>query len=298
MPGHTHSSAARAHRSRLALALVLVATFFVVELVAGLLTGSLALLSDAGHMLTDVVGIGMALAAIQVAASGWAHPRRSFGLYRLEVLAALANAVLLLGVAGWVLVEAARRVADPPEVAAVPMLAVATVGLGVNLVAFVLLHRGAQESLNIRGAYLEVLADALNSVGAILAALVLLLTGWPYADPLFAGLIALFIVPRAWRLGREAGRIILQAAPPHAPPHEVAARLARVDQVSDVHDVHVWTLTSGMEVLTAHLVVADDAETHAVLDRAREVLAREYGIEHATVQIEPESHEGCEEVTW
>jgi cobalt-zinc-cadmium efflux system protein len=291
-------SAGGRHRKRLALALVLIGVFFVVELVAGLLTGSLALLGDAGHMLTDVVGLGMALAAISVAASGRQHPQRSFGLYRLEILAALANAILLLGVAAYVLVEAMRRLAAPPEVAAGPMLAVAAGGLVVNLVAFALLRQGATESLNVKGAYLEVLADTLSSVGVLIAGVVLLVTGWPYADPLVAAAIGLFIAPRAWRLGAEALRILLQAAPEQVSVEAVRADLAAIERVVDVHDLHVWTLTSAMDVASAHLVVTAASDLHATLDRARVLLADRYRIDHATLQVEPDTHTGCEQLTW
>lgn len=299
--GHRHSvplSASGRHRGRLATGFVLIGAFFVVELVAGLLTGSLALLSDAGHMLTDVVGLGMALAAIQVAIAGRAHPQRSFGLYRLEILAALANAVLLLGVAGYVIIEALRRLAAPPEVLGGPMLVVAVAGLGVNLAVFWLLRAGARDSLNMQGAYLEVLADALGSVGVITAALLLLVTGWPYADPLFAAGIGLFIVPRALRLGREALRILVQAAPGHISVDEVHTDLRALPGVVDVHDVHVWTLTSDMDVASAHLMVSTDADSHGVLDQARDLLVERYQVLHATLQVEPETHEGCEELSW
>jgi cobalt-zinc-cadmium efflux system protein len=296
--GAAAASAGGRHRGRLAVAFVLIGVFFVVELVAGLLTGSLALLGDAGHMLTDVVGLGMALAAISVAASGRHHPQRSYGLYRLEILAALANAGLLLGVAGYVLVEAVRRLAAPPEVAAGPMLAVAAAGLAVNLVAFALLRPGAAESLNVRGAYLEVLADTLSSVGVLAAGVILLVTGWPYADPLVAAAIGLFIAPRAWRLGAEALRILLQAAPPELSVDALRDDLAAIEGVVDVHDLHVWTLTSAMDVASAHLMVTAASDLHATLDRARVLLADRYRIDHATLQVEPDTHTGCEELTW
>lgn len=299
---HSHGAAAASaglrHRGRLVAALCLVGGFFVVELVGGLLTGSLALLGDAGHMLGDVAGLGMALAAISVAAGARQHPQRSFGLYRLEILAALSNALLLLAVAGYVLVEAVRRFGAPAEVDVVPMLAIGAGGLVVNVVAFLLLRPGAEESLNLKGAYLEVLADLLASFGVVLGGLVLLLTGWPHADPLVGLAIGAFIVPRAWRLGGEALRILLQAAPAHVAVDDVERDLAGLEGVVEVHDLHVWTLTSDMEVLSAHVVVRDDADTHAALDRARALLAERYRIEHATLQVEPDTHRGCETITW
>jgi cobalt-zinc-cadmium efflux system protein len=310
---HTHTSAPLSaggrHIARLAWAFALITAFFVVEVVAGLLTNSLALLSDAGHMLTDVVGLGMALAAIRVAASGRHGPQipgvspdiasqRSFGLYRLEILAALGNAVLLFGVAVYVLVEAASRLADPPEVLSKPMLAVAVVGLIANLVAFVLLRDGSKESLNVEGAYLEVLADTIGSIGVIVGAAILLVTGWPYADPLIAAGIGLFILPRAWRVAGEALRILVQASPAHVNLDKLHCELAALEGVIDVHDLHVWTLTSAMEVASVHLMVDASADAHGVLDRARDLLSHDYGIDHATLQVEPDTHEGCDKISW
>lgn len=291
------------HRTRLLIALVLVGGFFMVEVVAGVLTNSLALLSDAGHMFTDVVGLGMALAAIQLASRFEARTRttwssHTFGLYRLEILAAFVNALLLFAVGIWVLVEAARRLDDGPEVLGGPMLVVAVLGLAVNVVAFWLLRRGAGESLNIEGAYLEVLADAIGSIGVILAALLLELFGWTWADPLIAAVIGLWILPRTWRLGRRAVRVLLQSAPDHIDIDALHADLAAIPAVVDVHDLHVWTLTSEMEAASAHLMTADGADAHAVLDQARHLLADAYGIRHGTFQIEPDSHQGCHEVQW
>lgn len=288
--------AASLHRRRLLATFLLAVAFLVVEAVAAFLTGSLALLSDAGHMLTDAVGLGMALAAIQLAEGG-RRGRRTYGLYRLEILAALANSVLLMGVAAYVMVEALRRLAQPPEVLAVPMLAVAVVGLGVNLVGLGLLRSGAGRSLTLRAAFLEVLADALASVGVVLAALILLLTGWPYADPLFGAAIGVFILPRGWRLARQSLRILVQAAPPGLDLERLEEGLAGLPMVVDVHDLHVWTLTSEMEVASVHLMVRNEADTHAVLDQAKRIL-EQHGIDHATLQVEPEDHSDCEELTW
>lgn len=305
--GHHHhgaaglgQSAGERHRPRLILVLAMVATFAGIELVAALTTGSLALLSDAGHMFTDVVALAMALAAITAAARARVRPQaqRSFGLYRLEILAALANAGLLLAVAGYVLFEAVGRFREPQAVAPAPMLAVGAAGLAVTVTAFVLLRRGAAESLNVRGAALEVAFDALSSAGVVVAAVILLLTGWPYADPLIAAGIGVAIVPRALGLARQALRVLLQAAPAHIPVAELRADLAAIEGVVDAHDVHVWTLTSGMEVATAHLMTRTDADAHAVLDQARELLMERYRVEHATLQVEPETHRGCQEVVW
>lgn len=303
--GHNHGAGAlRAgarHQKRLLAAFVLIAVFFVVEAVGGIVTNSLALLSDAGHMLTDVVGLGMALAAIQLASR---HARRddtgqnSFGLYRLEILAAFVNALLLFGVAIYVLVEAVGRITGTPEVLGVPMLIVATLGLVVNLVAFGLLRQGAAESLNVEGAYLEVLADTIGSVGVIIAAVLLEVFGWTWVDPVIGAGIGLWILPRTWRLGGQAVRILLQAAPPEIDLQTVRDDLAALPGVVEVHDLHVWTLTSDMENASAHLVVDTVADTHDVLDQARGLLQDRYQISHATLQVEPSDHRGCDELTW
>ena len=276
----------------------LIAVFFVVEVVGGVVTNSLALLSDAAHMLTDLVGLGMALAAIHVASRPSARTDRTFGLYRLEILAALANAVLLLGVGVYVLVEAVIRLRDPRSIEGGLMLVLAIVGLIVNVIAMLLLRDGASESLNVRGAYLEVLADLLASAGVVLAALIIGLTGWDYADPLIAGLIGVFIFPRTVKLGAQALRVLVQAAPPEIDVEEVRHDLQSLPGVVDVHDLHVWTLTSEMEVASAHLMVAVGTDTHAVLDQARDLLGATYGVHHATLQIEPDDHRGCDEVNW
>ena len=305
--GHDHGTglarAGERHRGRLLGAFIVIGAFFVVEVIAGFATNSLALLSDAGHMLTDVIGIGMALAAIQLASrfepgSTRGHSRHTFGLYRLEILAAFVNALLLFGVAIWVLIEAARRIADEPEVTSGPMLVVATLGLVANLVAFGLLRQGAKESLNVEGAYLEVLADTVGSVGVIVAALMLRWFGWGWVDPVVAAAIGLWILPRTWRLGRQAVDILLQAAPHHVDLDRLAHDLADIDGVVDVHDLHVWTLTSDMEAASAHLMVCDGTDHHAVLDQARALLDRDHGIHHGTFQVEPDTHTGCHDVHW
>ncbi len=286
------------YERRLRWAFLLIGTYFLVEATAGVLTNSLALLSDAGHMLTDVGGLGMALAAIHLANRANTNPQRTYGLYRLEILAALANAVLLFGIAVYVIVEAVTRLSGPPEVVGLPLLIVATVGLAVNLVVFGLLRSGSGQSLNVEGAYLEVLADTVGSVGVIIAAVVLQVTGWGYIDPLIGIGIGLFILPRTWRLGRQAIRILVQAAPPGVDLGAVQADLAGLPGVVDVHDLHLWTLTSGMDVASAHLMVRTGADSHGVLDQARVLLRDRYHVSHATLQVEPDDHQGCEEMSW
>jgi cobalt-zinc-cadmium efflux system protein len=286
------------HAGRLGWAFALVGTVFVLEAVAGIATGSLALLSDAGHMLTDVIGLGMALAAIHLANRAGTGGGRSFGLYRLEILAAFANAILLFGVAGYVLFEAISRIGDPPEIATGTVLVVASIGLAVNVVAWRLLRPGAAESVAVEGAYVEVVADLMGSIGVIVAAATIAVTGWQWVDAFAGAVLGVWILPRAWRLGRQTLRVLLQAAPPGLDLGAVRSDLAGVEGVVDVHDLHVWTLTSEMDVASAHVMVAGGTDAHAVLDQARSILADRYGVSHATLQVEPDDHTGCEEVTW
>lgn len=288
----------REHRSALTIAFVLVAVFVIVELVVGVVSGSLALTADAGHMAADALGIGMALAAAVAAERTRPEGSRTYGLYRFEIVAALANAVLLLGLAAFVLVRAIQRLFSPAEIAAGPMLVVAVVGLGVNLVMWRLLRSGARESLNVEGAYLEVLGDLIASIGVVVAATVVLVTGWSGADSLVAVGIGLFIVPRAFRLAAKAIRILTQSVPAGLDPATVAGELSAISGVVDVHDLHLWTLTSGMDVATAHLVVGEGTDTHPVLDRARDLMRDVFGITHATFQLEPDTHRGCDEIDW
>src|SRR4051794_939976 len=298
---HSHGAAFRAgarHVKPLVISFALIVGFSVVQVVVGLVTNSLALLSDAGHMATDALGLGMALAAIQAASNARAHPQRTFGLYRLEILAALFNAMLLFAVAGYVLVQAIRRINDAPDIASGPVLVVGILGLVVNLIAFMLLRSGAKESLNVRGAYLEVMSDTIGSLGVIVAAVVWGITGWRWVDPVIGAVIGVFILPRAWRLGREALLVLLQAAPARLDISVLRDELATISGVVDVHDIHVWTLTSDMDVATAHLMVSVGTDSHAVLDQARHLLADRHGITHATLQVEPDNHHGCDEVTW
>ena len=264
----------------------------------GVATGSLALLSDAGHMATDVLGLAMALAAIHLASRGSTRRGRSFGLYRLEILGALANAVLLFGVASYVVWEAIGRLDEPPHIENGPVMVAAAVGLTANIIAWRLLRHGATESLNLEGAYLEVIADLIGSIAVLAGAGLGAATGWRWIDPVTGAAIGLWILPRTIRLARSALRVLIQAAPDGIDVAEVTATLAALNGVVDVHDVHVWTLTSEMDVATAHLVVSDETRMHAVLDDARASLAGRWDIRHATLQVEPEDHKGCDDVSW
>jgi cobalt-zinc-cadmium efflux system protein len=282
----------------LAAAFGLIAAFFVVELVFGLLSGSLALISDAGHMAADVVALGAALVATRIATREDKTGRRTYGSYRAEVFASLLAVLLMLGAAAFVLIEAVRRIGSPAEVAAGPMLIVGAIGLGINVVVLLMLRVGAGESLNVRGAYLEVVADTAGSVGVLVAGALVAATGSPVWDTVVALAIGLFVVVRAISLGRQVLAVLAQHVPAGIDPDAVAAELASVDGVQGVHDLHLWTLTSGMHVATVHLVTEDLADSHGVLDQARELLRSRYGIAHATLQIEPADHQGCAELGW
>lgn len=278
-------SAAAVGARRLAAVLALVLGYLVVEVVAGILTNSLALLADAGHMLSDATGIGLALLAIRFAQRP-ATPQKSFGYYRVETFAAIANAIILFGVAAFIVYEAVQRLSAPPEVVGLPMLAVAVVGLVVNLASLRLLHVAAQTSLNLRGAYLEVLGDLLGSVAVIVAALVISLTGWTPIDPIASVLVAGLILPRTWTLLREAVDVLLQGTPRGVQLEEVRQHVLRARGVVDVHDLHAWTLTSGQNVVSLHAVVARHADPAAVLDALCQCLTDDFDMEHSTIQLE------------
>ena len=301
--GHSHGHgpvgghAAARHQGRMAVTFALVAGFFVVELVTALWTGSLALLSDAGHMAADVVALGAALAATRIALRPDRTGRHSYGNYRVEVLASGLTVLLMLGMGGVVLVEAVRRIGEPVHLQTGPMLAVGALGLVVNLVSLLLLHAGSRESLNVRGAYLEVMADAAGSVAVIVAALLVGATGTPVWDLVAAVGLAGFVLARALPLGRQVLRVLAQHSPTGLDTGVVGDALREVPGVDLVHDVHLWTLTSGMNVATAHLVTAAGADPHDVLDAAQDLMRERFGIEHATLQVEPPSHH-CVDLAW
>ena len=282
---HHHGHHHHGSRRRLALVLGLTGAFLAVEVVAGLLTGSLSLLADAGHMLTDVAGLVLALAAMKFAERR-PSPRRTYGYHRVEILAALTNALVLAAVAGYILAEAWERLRSPQPVASVPVLAVAAVGLLVNVAGALVLQRGARASLNVRGAYNEVLADALSSVGVIAGAAVITATGWFWVDPLVAVAIALFVVPRTWALLREAVHVLLEGTPPEVDLAALRAAMEGVPGVKAVHDLHVWTLTSGIHALSAHAVLQEGAAHGTVLGTLRQRVVDGFPISHVTVQLE------------
>lgn len=275
---------------RLFAVLLLTATFMVVEAIGGWLSGSLALLADAGHMLTDVGAIGLSLVTAVIGARP-ADEHRTYGYRRWEILAALVNGAALFGIAAWIVVEAVHRIGAPSPVRAGLMLAIASGGLVVNLVALSILHAGHQHNLNTRGAYLHILGDLLGSAAAIAAGIIILATGWTLADPILSIGVALLILVGAWRLVRESTDVLLESVPRGVSMAEVQGRMLAVPGVSAVHDLHVWTVTSGLVAMSGHAVVPDLAAHPAALEGIRAQLA-ELGIGHVTIQLEVE--DGCE----
>src|SRR3954451_19415060 len=295
--GHAPATAGAEHRSRLGVVLGLTLAVLGAEVVGALRSAPRPLLPDAGHMATDAAGLALALAAVGLAQRP-ARGRRTFGWQRVEILAAVANGLLLIGVAAYVLIEAIQRIGQPPEIGAGLMLVVASVGLVVNLGSMALLRRGRDSSLNVRGAYLEVAADALGSVAVIVAAVVIATTGWTPADLVASAVIGCLVRPRAWHLLREAFDVLLEAAPRGVDLGDVRRHILGVDGVLDVHDLHAWTITSGLPVLSAHVVVTDDAlaagHRGRVLDALCSCLGEHFDVEHCTFQLEGSAHAGHE----
>lgn len=287
-------SAAGAHRGRLAIVLGISSTILITEVVVGVAANSLALLADAGHVFADVVGTSLALTAIWLAARP-ATRERSFGFYRFEILAAVLNALILFAIAGYVLFEAARRIADAPAVASGPMLIVAAGALLLNGVAVALLRAGQKDSLNLRGAYLEVLNDAFGSAAVLIAGLVIRFTGFLQADAIASAVIGLLILPRTYRLLREAIDVLLEATPKDVDMTQVRAHILQAEGVRDVHDLHAWTITSGLNVLSAHVIVDAGAKNADVLDALCRCLSTQFDIEHSTFQLETEDRQPLED---
>ena len=292
--GHDHSEP-DTRVARMVAAGTILAAFFVLELVVALVIDSIALLADAGHMLTDLVAMFMAVTAVILARRGSRSPERTYGWHRAEVFAATGNAVLLLGVSVFIMYEAIERIGDAPDIPGVPMVIVAFAGLVANAVVIAILRSNSGKSMAVRGAYLEVLADAVGSVGVLVAGVVTLTTGWRYADVVVGVLIALWVIPRAISLARAGLRILSESSPDHIDVDELRSALGAVDGVTGVHDLHVWTLVPGKDMATAHLTSC--ADSARVLEDARAVLAAR-GLEHATVQVEPPEGSGdCQEQT-
>ncbi|HWU68721.1 MAG TPA: cation diffusion facilitator family transporter [Stenotrophobium sp.] len=287
--GHGHGAHAHAHggsERRLLAAVVLTALFMVTEAVAGILSGSLTLLADAGHMLTDAISLTLAWAAIRISRRP-ADARRSYGYDRVQVLAAFVNGCTLIAISVWIVIEAALRLWRPVEVHAQPMLLVAIAGLCVNLLAFAILHGGAGENLNMRGALVHVISDLLGSIAAIIAAVIILQFGWMQADPLLSVLVSLLILRSAWNITRQSGHVLLEGAPEGLDVATLQSGLVQdIAGVSDIHHVHAWMLSPEKRMLTLHARIDDAADADAVTREIGDYLGRQHGIAHATVQIE------------
>lgn len=294
--GHDHHHARSQSKTRLVLALLLAGGYLVAEVVGGILTNSLALLADAGHMLSDVAALALSLAALWIAERP-ADARRTFGYYRAEILAALVNGATLGAISIYIFIEAVRRLAEPPEVQGPLMLGIAAGGLAVNLIALAILSGGKEQSLNVRGAWLHVMTDALGSVGAIAAAVLIWLFHWNWADPAISIVIGLLVIYSGWRLVQESVAVLMESAPRGVDVGQVRDAIVSTSGVAAVHDLHVWTITSGFDALSAHVVLTDAALPHsALLAELRTTLHDRFGIDHITIQIEPEDlcdNAGC-----
>lgn len=283
--GHDHASSGAQHRGRLKIVFGLTALYMLAEFIGAFVTNSLALLADAAHMLTDVGGLGLALFAIWFAARP-ATPAKSYGYYRAEILAALLNGAVLFAIGGYILYEAWGRFQEPPEVSSGIMIGVAAIGLVVNIIGAILLRGGAGESLNVQGAFLEVVSDLLGSIGVIAAGVIMLMTGWWYADPIFSVGIGLFIIPRTYRLMSGAIHILMEGAPVGLDVSAVEAAILADPEVRDIHDLHVWSITSGITALSAHVRVRPVLDEDQVLKRLSTVLGERFDIHHTTIQLE------------
>ncbi|MFL1552246.1 cation diffusion facilitator family transporter [Pseudomonas sp. D47] len=289
--GHNHAQVRAGHERKLWMVLGLTGSFMIAEVIGAFVTGSLALLSDAAHMMTDTLAMAISLVAIQMAKRA-ADRKRTFGYARFEILAASFNALLLFAVAFYILYEAYQRLQAPPEIQSTGMLVIAVLGLIINLISMRLLSAGSGESLNVKGAYLEVWSDMLGSIGVIIAALVIMLTGWGWVDSLVAAGIGFWVLPRTWILLKESMNVLLQGVPDGIDIDQIEQGIRNVPGVKDVHDLHIWALTSGKNVLSAHLV-ADSAlgTEQQVLTLVTELLHEQFDISHVTLQVEGEGFE-------
>lgn len=283
-----HQEQSAASERRLLIVLALSAIYCIAETVGGRLTGSLALLADAGHMLGDVLGLGMAVAAVRFARRP-ATAGKTYGFYRTEVLAAFANGLILLGACGWILTSAWQRLFEPEPIQAIPMGLVAAGGVVVTLVGVRLLHTGAAGSLNVQGAFLEMLGDLVGSIGTLVAALIVLFSGWVLADPLISALIGVFMLPRALGLLRAVVDVLLEATPRHLDMTTIEAAMCRVPGVASVHDLHIWSISNGFDAMSGH-VRAANRPSDEVLHDLRLLLHDQFGIEHVTLQVEAADH--------
>lgn len=288
-----HASAGYKNKKQLITVLSLTGSYLIAEVIGGIVTGSLALLADAAHMLTDVGGLALALFAINMTQRA-ATSKRTYGYYRAEILAALTNAVVLIGISLYILYEAYGRFKDPPEVSSTTMLLIASIGLAINIIGMFILRKGSKENLNMKGAYFEVLSDMLTSIGVIIAAIIMMTTGWWYADPIISAGIGLFILPRTWILLKEAVGVLLEGTPADVNVEELRTGITKIPGVKAVHDLHVWSLTSGYNAMSAHIVIEDGIPYNDALQLINTTVINNYKIKHTTIQIETGAYKETE----
>jgi len=288
-----HASAGYKNKKNLVIVLTLTGTYLVAEVIGGIVTKSLALLADAGHMLTDVGGLALALVAINMTQRA-ATAKRTYGYYRAEILAALTNAVVLIGISLYILYEAYQRFQDPPEVSSKGMLIIASIGLVINIIGMVILRKSSKESLNMKGAYFEVLSDMLTSIGVIIAGVIMLTTGWWYADPIISAGIGLFILPRTWILLKEAVGVLLEGTPADINLEELRSKIAEIPGVKTVHDLHAWTITSGYNAMSGHIVIEEGLPYNETLRLINDTITSNFKIAHTTIQLEVGNYQESE----
>ncbi|MBZ0186718.1 MAG: cation diffusion facilitator family transporter [Candidatus Obscuribacterales bacterium] len=294
---HDHKSLIRQqNKSRLLIVLSITLTLMIVEVIVGLLTGSLALLADAGHMLSDIGGIILALIAIWFAQKP-ATKNKTYGYYRSEILAGLINAVVLIGIAIFILIEAGNRFVNPPEINSLPVLFVALLGLGLNFVSLSILSKGSEKSINMKAAYLEIFSDMLGLVAVLISSIIILTTKWYLADPILSGLIALMILPRTWQLLSECTHILMEGSPGHINITDLHTTIGAIAGVEDIHDLHVWTLTSDHHAMSAHVIISNDADAKSILAKVTELVEADFQLSHTTIQLETVEHHASENNT-
>lgn len=290
--GHGHSHSHTNNKKALFWAFLLIATFMVVEVIGGVITNSLALLSDAGHMLSDAAALGLSLFAMKLGEKN-ATQSKTYGFKRFEIIAAALNGLTLIVISIYIFVEAYQRFTDPPEVQSLGMLTISVIGLLVNIVAaWILMSGDKDENLNVRSAFLHVIGDMLGSVGAITAALLIYFFGWGLADPIASVAVAILIIISGWRVTKDSFHVLMEGAPEQVKLDEVKGEILKIPEVKDVHDVHVWSITSGVFMLSGHIAVEGEGAHDRVLHKAQKLLHDKFGIDHSTLQVEGEEH-GC-----
>ncbi|WP_071393586.1 cation diffusion facilitator family transporter [Bacillus tuaregi] len=300
--GHSHGHHHHGHsanKKALFLSFIIITSFMVVEVIGGLLTNSLALLADAGHMLSDAAALGLSFFALKLGEKAASHSN-TYGYKRFEIIAAALNGLTLIIISLYIFYEAFQRFANPPEVQSLGMLTISTLGLVVNIIAAWILMRGDKdENLNVRSAFLHVLGDMLGSVGAIVAALLMIFFGWGIADPIASLIVAVLIIISGWRVTKDAFHILMEGAPAQIQMEDVKASLGKIAEVTEVHDLHIWSITSGMPMLSCHIAISEHGVHDHILEQAQEILHDDFGIEHSTIQVErnelgcPNPHQGC-----